>query len=58
MLDTHELAAEAAVTCDRRILRRAMLTDPLVSSIADADRIIAELLKAEHSALPKKWFRK
>ena len=58
VLDTHELTAQAAVTCDRAILRRAMLTDPLVSSITDADAIIRELLAAERDVLPKKWFAK
>ncbi|MEI8243407.1 MAG: glycoside hydrolase family 4 [bacterium] len=57
VLDTHELTAEAAVTCDRQILRRAMLTDPMVSSLADTDRIIAKLLQAEKSALPETWFK-
>jgi len=56
VLDTHELTAEAVATCDRRLLRRAMLTDPLVSSIADADAIICELLEAESDALPTCWF--
>ena len=56
VLDTHELTAEAAVTCDRNILRRAMLTDPMVNSIADADAIIEELLQAERDALPAGWF--
>ena len=56
VLDTHELTAEAAVKCDRGLLRRAMLTDPLVSSIADADAMIGELLQAERQALPDCWF--
>jgi alpha-galactosidase len=56
VLDSHELAVEAAVTGRRDVLRRAMLTDPLLSSIADADSIIDELLKAERDALPAKWF--
>jgi alpha-galactosidase len=56
VLDTHELTAEAVATCDRSLLRRAMLTDPLVSSIADADAIVAELLEAERDALPSCWF--
>ncbi len=56
ILDTHELTAEAAVTCDRSILRKAMLVDPMVSSIADADAIIEELLQAERDALPDGWF--
>ena len=58
VLDTHELTALAAVTCDRAILKRAMLTDPLVSSLADADAIIRKLLVAERDVLPKKWFAK
>lgn len=55
VLDTHELSADAAVNCDRAILRRAMLCDPIVSSIADADAIIEELLDAEKDALPDDW---
>jgi len=57
VLDAHELAVEAAVTCDRAVLRRAMLTDPMLSSIGDADGIIEELLEAEKDALPDAWQR-
>jgi alpha-galactosidase len=57
VLDAHELTAEAVVTCDRGLLRRAMLTDPLLSSIADADAIVRELLEAERDALPACWFK-
>jgi alpha-galactosidase len=56
VLDAHELTAEAVVTCDRGLLQRAMLTDPLLSSIADADAIVRELLEAERDALPACWF--
>jgi alpha-galactosidase len=56
VLDTHELTAEAIATCNPELLRRAMLTDPLVSSIADADAIIDALLVAERDALPGCWF--
>lgn len=56
VLDTHELTAEAVVRCDHGLLRRAMLTDPLVTSIADADAILSELLSAEREALPAAWF--
>lgn len=56
VLDTHELTAEAVATCDRSLLRRAMLTDPLVTSIADADAIISELLELERDVLPECWF--
>ena len=56
VLDTHELTAEAVATCDRGLLRRAMLTDPLVTSIGDADAIISELLEAEREVLPSCWY--
>ncbi len=56
VLDTHELTVEAAVTCDRKVLRRAMLTDPIVNSIPDADKIMEELLEAERDALPAGWY--
>lgn len=56
VLDTHELTAQAAVTCDPDLLRRAMLTDPMLSSIEDADKIIRELLRAERDVLPEKWY--
>ena len=56
VLDTHELTAEAAVTGDRKLLRRAMLTDPICNNIVDADHCIAELMAAERDVLPKYWF--
>jgi alpha-galactosidase len=55
ILDTHELTAEAVAKCDMTLLRRAMLTDPLVHSIADADAIIRELIAAEADVLPACW---
>ena len=56
VLDTHELTAEAVVNCDHNLLRRAMLTDPLVTSMADADAILSELMAAEREALPAGWY--
>ncbi len=56
VLDTHELTAEAAVTGDKSLLRRAMLTDPLCNNIPDADACIDELLQTEKEALPDYWF--
>jgi alpha-galactosidase len=56
VLDAHELTAEAVAQCDRYLLRRAMLTDPLVASIADADAIIADLLQCERDVLPACWY--
>lgn len=56
VLDTHELTAQAAVTGDRALLRRAMLADPIVNNIADADACITELLAAEKDVLPAYWY--
>ena len=56
VLDAHELTAQAAVTGDRALLRRAMLADPIVNNIADADACITELLAAEKDVLPAYWY--
>jgi len=56
VLDAHELTAMAAVTFDRKLLRRAMLTDPIGNNIPDADACIKDLLAAERDALPKEWY--
>ncbi len=56
ILDAHELTAEAVVKGDYALLRRAMMTDPLTNSVADADAILRELLAAEREALPDHWF--
>lgn len=56
-LDTHELTAQAAVTGDRAILRRTMLTDPICSNIGDADACLNDFFRAEHDALPAYWFK-
>ncbi len=56
VLDTHELTAQAAVSGDRKILRRAMLTDPIGNNIRDADNCISDLLAAEKEALPSYWY--
>jgi alpha-galactosidase len=57
VLDAHMTSVEAAMTCRRDVLLRAFLIDPMVSNIADAERIIDELLAAERDALPAKWFQ-
>ena len=56
VLDTHELTVEAAVSGDRDLLRRAMVTDPLTTSLGDAEAIAAELLEREREVLPEYWF--
>jgi len=57
VLDTHELTAQAAVTGDRALLRRAMLTDPICNNIPDADAVIKDLLAAQRDVLPKYWYK-
>ncbi len=57
VLDTHELTAEAAVTFDKTLLLRAMITDPIVNNIGDAKNIMNELLEAERKALPEEWYQ-
>ncbi len=56
ILDTHELTAEAVAKGDYGLLRRAMLTDPIVNSIGDADAILQELLEQEREVLPACWY--
>jgi alpha-galactosidase/6-phospho-beta-glucosidase family protein len=56
VLDTHELTAEAVVERSFTKLRRAMMTDPLVNSIHDADIIIKELLEQEREIIPGYWY--
>jgi alpha-galactosidase len=55
VLDTHELTAEAAVTCDKSTLFKAMMTDPIVNNIGDGRKIMEELLEAEREHLPEAW---
>jgi alpha-galactosidase len=57
VLDTHELTVEAAVNCDREILLRAMMVDPIVNNIEDGKRIMEELLEQEKYILPEKWYK-
>lgn len=56
VLDTHELTVEAIVNCDRQLLLRAMMTDPIVNNLSDGKNIIAELLTLQRDHLDAKWF--
>jgi alpha-galactosidase/6-phospho-beta-glucosidase family protein len=58
VLDTHELTAEAAVTCDKKLLLRAMVTDPIINNYEDAKMVMEELLEAEKDVLPSGWYEK
>jgi alpha-galactosidase len=57
VLDEHELAVEAAVTHDRKVLRQAFLASMVAVSVPDVDACIAELLAAETKYLPAAWYR-
>ncbi|MFA6960445.1 MAG: hypothetical protein WC205_06830 [Opitutaceae bacterium] len=56
VLDEHELAVEAAVTCDRNVLRQAFLASMVSVSIPDVDNCIVELLDAQRDYLDAGWF--
>ena len=58
VLDEHELAVEAAVTCDRNVLRRAFLASMVAVSIPDVEACLTELLRRERRYLPKGWFKR
>lgn len=56
-LDEHELAVEAAVTCDKKILLQAFLAGMVTVSIPDAKACMAEMLRRERKYLPKGWYK-
>lgn len=56
VLDTHEMTAEAAVTCNKDLLLRAMATDPIVNNLEDAKLIMNELLERQRDILPEGWY--
>ena len=55
VLDEHELAVEAASTCDRATLRKAFLASMVAVSVPDVDNCIKELLRREKNYLPRGW---
>ncbi len=57
VIDTHELTVEAAVSCDRDVLLRAFMSDPIIHNVSDARAMIAELLEAERDALDPRWYK-
>ncbi len=57
ILDTHELTAQAVHETDRTLLRRAMLVDPLATSVGDIEALIEDLLEAEKDAVSPKWLK-
>lgn len=57
VLDEHELAVEAAMTCDRATLRKALLASMVAVSIPDVEATMNELLRLEKPYLPARWYR-
>ncbi len=57
VLDEHELAVDAALSCDRATLRKAFLASMLAVSIPDVNACIAEFLRRERAYLPEAWYR-
>ena len=56
VLDTHELTAKAAAEFDRDTLLQAMVVDPIVNSIEDAEAIIDETFERQRDALDSRWY--
>ena len=56
VLDTLKPMAEAVVKGDYTSLWRAMMIDPLIDSVIDADAILSDLLEAEKDILPEHWY--
>jgi len=56
VLDTHELTAKAAAEFDRDALLQAMVVDPIVNSIEDAQAIIEETFQRQRDALDPRWY--
>ena len=56
VLDTHELTARAAAEFDREALLQAMVIDPIVNSIEDAEAIIEETFAREQDGLDPRWY--
>ena len=56
VLDTHELTAEAAATFDRRLVLRALATDPIVNNLGDARKVMDELFETQREILHENWY--
>jgi alpha-galactosidase len=52
-IDQMEMIVEAAVTGERRLVLQAMLLDPVVDSVAAAERIVNRMLKLQADYLPR-----
>ena len=52
-IDQMELTVEAAVKGDRKLVLQAMLLDPVIDSVAVAERVIDEMMKAQVGYLPQ-----
>ena len=56
VLDTHELTAQAAAEFDRDVLLQAMVVDPIVNNIEDAEAIIEETFERQRDGLDPRWY--
>lgn len=52
-IDQLEMIVEAAVTGDRKLTLQAMLLDPVVDSVATAERVLDEMLRINAPYLPQ-----
>ena len=52
-IDQMELTVEAAVKGDRNLVLQAMLLDPVIDNVANAERALDEMLKENAEYLPQ-----
>jgi alpha-galactosidase len=52
-IDQMEMIVEAAVKGDRRLVLQAMLLDPVVDSVANAERLLDEMMRVNTPYLPQ-----
>jgi alpha-galactosidase/6-phospho-beta-glucosidase family protein len=55
IVDAQELALEAAMSGDFKLVVRAVAADPLVMSLRDAGRLAREMMAIEEESLDARW---
>ncbi len=56
VLDVHELTAAAGATFDRKLVLKALASDPIVNNLGDCRAIIDELFEREKDVLDARWY--
>ena len=57
-VENHEITLQAALTCDRSLVVKAFLNDPLVKGRAseeEVEKLVADMIRDTMKYLPKDW---